>query len=220
MKHKFLLPITAIFTATLLISNTLDTKIFDFFGLALPTGIILFPLAYLAGDVLTEVYGYAVTRRIIWSAFAALIIMVGAYEVGRILPPADFWKNQTAFDAVFSHVPRIVLASIAAYLFGEFTNSFIVAKMKVWTEGRGMALRFVVSTIFGQLVDTIVFVTIAFAGVFALPALVSITLSGWAAKVAWEIIALPITLPVVRWLKRVENEDFYDRDTQFNPFRI
>jgi len=220
MKYKFLIPITAIFTATLLISNTLDTKVFDFYGLALPAGIILFPLAYLAGDIFTEVYGYAVSRRVIWSALAALVIMVASYEIARALPPAGFWTNQEAFDSVLSHVPRITFASMCAFLCGEFTNSYVVARMKVATNGRFMALRFVVSTILGQFVDTVVFVAIAFTGVFALNELIAITISAWAVKVGWEVIALPITLVVVRYLKRAEGEDFYDRQTNFNPFGI
>ncbi len=220
MKYRYVIPIASLLTATLLIANTLDTKIFDFFGLALPAGIILFPLAYLAGDILTEVYGYAISRRVIWSGFAALIVMVLSYEIARALPPASFWPNQTAFDTVLAQIPRIVLASIVAYLCGEFTNSYIVAKMKVWMDGRAMWLRFVASTIFGQLVDTTVFVAIAFTGVYAPGALVSISLSAWAIKVCWEIIALPLTLPLVRALKRIENEDFYDRQTNFNPFHI
>lgn len=220
MNHKLLLPITAVFTATLLISNTLDTKIFSALGFDLPAGIILFPLAYLAGDVLTEVYGYAVARRVIWSGLAALVLMVLAYEAGRALPPAAFWTGQQAFSEVFAHVPRIVLASISAYVCGEFVNSFIVAKMKVLTQGRHMALRFVSSTIVGQFVDTTVFVAIAFAGVLPASALLGITLSGWAAKVAWEVIALPITIFLVGWVKRVEQEDFYDTKTNFNPFKM
>jgi hypothetical protein len=220
MKYKYIIPIASLLTATLLIANTLDTKIFDFFGMALPAGIILFPLAYLAGDVLTEVYGYAISRRVIWSGFAALVVMVVSYEIARTLPPTSFWSNQAAFDTVLGQVPRIVLASIIAYLCGEFTNSYIVAKMKVWTEGRAMWLRFVASTIFGQLVDTVTFVAIAFTGIYAARALVSIALSAWAIKVGWEIIALPLTLPLVRALKRTENEDFYDRQTNFNPFHI
>ena len=186
--------------------------------LALPSGIILFPLAYLFGDVLTEVYGYAATRKVIWTGFAALLLMVIAYEVARALPPAPFWTNQQGFDQVLGQVPRIVAASITAYFTGEFCNSYVLAKIKVKMDGHVMPLRFVASTVVGQAVDTIVFVAIAFGGVFALPELVSITISGWAAKVAWEIIALPITLPVVRWLKRTENEDYFDRTTNFNPF--
>lgn len=220
MKYRFLVPIAAIFTATLLISNIMDTKIFVFMGLALPAGIILFPLAYLAGDVLTETYGYGASRRIIWSGFAALVLLIITLEIGRALPPAPFWPNQGAFDTVFSHLPRIVLASITAYLLGEFVNSYVLAKLKVRSEGRHMAGRFVISTIVGQFVDTTTFVLIAFAGQFPVAALVSITLSGWAVKVGWEIIALPITLPFVRWLKRAESEDYYDRNTNFSPFHL
>lgn len=219
-KGKLLIPITGLFVASLLISNTLDTKIFLLGSLTLPAGIILFPLAYVFGDVLTEVYGYIVSRRIIWTGFACLVLMVAMYESGRALPPAPFWPNQPQFDAVFAHVPRIVLASILAFLSGEFVNSYIVAKLKVRQAGKAMWLRFVSSTIAGQAVDTTVFVLVAYVGSMALPPLASIILSGWAVKVAWEVIALPITLAVVRYLKRVEGEDVFDTDTNFNPFRL
>jgi uncharacterized integral membrane protein (TIGR00697 family) len=220
MNSRFIIPVSCLLTAALLVGNTLDTKIFTAFGLDLPAGLILFPLAYLAADILTEVYGYAVSRRVIWSALAALLVMLASYEIARKLPPAGFWQNQGSFDAIFSHVPRIVAGSIVAYLCGEFTNSFVLAKMKVRTEGRWMAGRFVMSTIFGQFVDTTVFVAIAFTGAFAPMELLSIVLSAWAIKVGWEIIALPITLPIVKWLKRVEHEDYFDRDTNFSPFKV
>jgi uncharacterized integral membrane protein (TIGR00697 family) len=218
--YKYLLPITAVFTATLLIANTLDVKIFMLFGLELPAGIVIFPLAYLADDMLTEVYGFAVSRRVIWSGLAALAIMVGAYELARALPSASFWRDQAAFDTTLAQVPRIVLASVIAYFFGEFSNSFVVAKMKVWTTGRFMALRFVASTIVGQFVDTTLFVLIAFVGTFAPAELVQVVFSAWLVKVGWEFIALPVTVPFVRWLKRAENEDFFDKDTNFNPFLV
>jgi uncharacterized integral membrane protein (TIGR00697 family) len=219
-EYKALAPITALFVATLLIANTLDTKIFHLGGLDLPAGIVIFPLAYLFGDVLTEVYGYAIARRTIWTGFLALILMVVSYELARALPPASFWPNQSAFDAVFSHVPRIVAASMLAYFCGEFVNSYIVAKMKVSQSGDNMGLRFVVSTIAGQAIDTAVFVVVAFGGVMPTEALVSVFVSGWLVKVVWEVVALPITLPAVRMLKRVENEDAFDRSTDFNPFRL
>lgn len=217
MKQKLLLPIAVLFAATLLISNTLDTKLFMLGSLALPAGIILFPLAYLFGDILTEVYGYNASRKVIWSGFAAVILMVVSYELARLLPPAPFWKNQEAFDTTLSHVPRIVIASMAAYLCGEFVNSYVVAKMKVRMEGRKMWLRFLASTFAGQFVDTTVFVAIAFTGIFAFSELASITVSAWLVKVGWEVIALPITLPAVKWIKKVENEDYYDTNTNFNP---
>jgi uncharacterized integral membrane protein (TIGR00697 family) len=220
MRYKFLPLITALFAGTLLISNTLDTKIFDFLGLALPAGIILFPLAYLFGDILTEIYGFAVSRRIIWSGFAALVLMAVCYQLAVDLPPAAFWTDQKSFETVLNQLPRIVAASMLAYLCGEFVNSYVLAKMKVRTDGRKMGLRFVVSTIIGQAVDTSVFVSIAFIGKFPPMDLLQIVVSAWAAKVAWEMIALPVTLPVVRWLKGIECEDYFDRDTDFNPFHI
>ena len=219
-KHKLLLPITALFVSTLLISNTLDTKIFAVAGLELPAGIVLFPLAYVFGDVLTEVYGYATSRRTIWTGFACLILMVSFYEIARALPPSPSWPGQPAFDSIFSHVPRIVLASIIAYLCGEFVNSYIVAKLKVMQNGKHMALRFIASTIFGQAVDTTLFVLIAFWGVLPPSVLLPIILSAWAFKVGWEIVALPLTVIIVRRIKRIEQEDVFDRDITFTPFKL
>lgn len=220
MQQKLILPISVLFAATLLISNTLDTKVFMFMGLAMPAGIILFPLAYIFGDILTEVYGYAASRKVIWSGFGALVLMVAAYEVARALPPAPFWDNQEGFDKTLAHMPRIVLASITAYLFGEFANSYVVAKMKVKMEGRKMWLRFLLSTVAGQCVDTVIFVIVAFTGVFPFSELVTIAVSGWLIKVAWETLALPLTVTAVGWIKKVEGEDYYDRHTDFNPFSL
>ncbi len=220
MRYKYLLPITVVFAASLLICDTIGSKIFHVGSLNLTAGTILFPLTFLAGDALTEVYGYAVTRKVIWSSLAGLLLMICTYEIARLLPPAEFWHNQEAFDTVLSHVPRIVLGSVTAYLCGEFTNSFIVAKMKVLTNGKSMAARFILSTVVGQLIDSIVFVTIALAGIYSLDAMINIILSIWIVKVAWEILALPISLPFVRWLKQQENEDYYDKSTDFNPFKV
>ena len=217
---KYLSFITGIFAATLLISNTLDTKIFMLGPFSLPAGIILFPLAYLFGDILTEVYGYATTRKVIWTGFASLVLMVLAYETARIIPPAPFWEGQEAYETILGKVPRIVLASITAYFAGEFCNSYVLAKMKVKMQGGTMAWRFVASTILGQAIDTTVFVIVAFAGIFPVADLVAITLSGWAFKVAWEIIMLPLTIFVVKKLKQAEGIDHYDYDTNFNPFRL
>jgi len=217
-QFKYLGLITGLFTATLLISNTLDNKIFTFAGLALPAGIVLFPLAYVFGDVLTEVYGYATSRSVIWIGFLALALMVGSYELARVLPPASFWTHQDAYEAILGRIPRIVVASIAAYFLGEFCNSYVLAKMKVRMRGAAMPVRFVASTVVGQLVDTAVFVLIAFTGTMPRAALFTVTLSAWAVKVGWEVIALPLTVPIVKALKRAENEDYFDTDTNFNPF--
>jgi len=210
--------ITGIFTAVLVLSNTLDTKIFSLFSMNLPAGIILFPLGYVFGDVLTEVYGYSESRKVIWTGFFVLLMTAVFYSIAIELPPAEFWKNQEAFETTLGHVPRLVAASIAAYLIGEFCNSYVVAKMKVWSSGNNMALRFVSSTLVGQAVDTSVFVAIAFIGVLPASALPGIILGGWAFKVSWEIAALPLSIYFSNWLKRKERVDFFDKSTSFNPF--
>ncbi len=216
---RLLAPITGLFVATLLIANMLDVKLFNAFGLDLPAGIILFPLAYVFGDILTEVYGYAASRRVIWTGFASLLLMAVCIEIANALPPADFWaEHQLAFTETFTQVPRLVAASFIAYFCGEFVNSYTVAKLKVKTGGRGLALRFAASTVFGQLVDTIVFIGVAFTGVMPLRALFSVFLSAWLVKIGWELLALPITLPLVRWIKHIENEDHFDHGTNFSPF--
>jgi len=218
--YKYYSLITGLFTASLLISNVLDTKIFMLGSLALPAGIILFPIAYLFGDILTEVYGYAASRKVIWTGFISLLLMVFTFQIAKLLEPAPFWEHQKAFEDVLGQVPRIVIASITAYFLGEFTNSFTLAKMKLKSIGKRMAWRFVISTIFGEFVDTAIFVLIAFSGNMPFTAMVSVTLSAWAFKVIWEIIALPFSLPLVNWLKKSENEDYYDNNTNFNPFKL
>lgn len=221
MKVYKLYPIiTGLFTACLIISNILDTKIFKFFNLDLPGGIILFPIVYVFADILTEVYGYSSSRRVIWTGFGALLLMIIASTIVQYLTPASFWTLQKEYDDILGKVPRIILASITAYFLGEFANSYTLAKLKVNESGKRMPLRFVLSTIVGQFVDTTVFVLIAFTGIMEMSDLTMIVLSAWAFKVAWEIIALPITLPLVRWFKKVENEDYYDRNTNFSPFKL
>lgn len=219
-EYKYLIPITGLFTATLLISNTLASKVFLFGPLTLSAGIMVFPLAYLFGDILTEVYGYAASRKVIWSGFAALALMSLCYAAAVAIPPAPFYENQQGFAATLGMVPRVCFASAVAYFFGEFVNSYVVAKMKVATKGKMMGVRFVVSTMFGESVDTIIFYTIAFLGVFGGKELLLMGLAGWATKVAWEIIALPVTLFVVKKLKKIEHEDYFDTNTNFNPFTL
>lgn len=221
MKHyKYFSLITGIFAACLIISNILDTKFFQLWSLNFPAGIILFPIVYVFGDVFTEVYGYSQSRKAIWTGFISLILLVLSIEIAKRLPPASFWENQDAFVAILGKVPRIVVASITAYFAGEFTNSFIMAKLKLAQKGKGMPFRFVASTLAGQAVDTAVFVIIAFAGTLEILNLASVFLSAWLFKVTWEVVALPLSVPLVRWLKKVENEDYYDQDTNFNPFKL
>jgi hypothetical protein len=198
----------------------LDTKIFSFYSLDLPGGIILFPIVYLFADILTEVYGYDSSRKVIWTGFVALLVMVLASTIVVHLKPASFWTLQNEFVDIIGKVPRIVIASITAYFIGEFANSFTLAKLKIKSAGQKMPLRFVLSTLVGQLVDTSVFVLIAFSGLMSIQELAMITFSAWLIKVGWEIIALPITLLIVKRLKQIENEDYFDQNTNFNPFKL
>lgn len=221
MKHyKYFSIITGLFAACLVISNILDTKFFQIGQTAFPAGIILFPIVYVFGDVFTEVYGYAQSRKAIWTGFFSLLIAVIFFEIGRRLPPASFWEHKEAFDIILGKIPRIVTASITAYFAGEFSNSYTMAKLKLFQKGKSMPVRFVASTLIGQAVDTSVFIVIAFAGTMGFGDLVTVFVSAWLFKVAWEIIALPVSIPVVRWLKKAENEDYYDKDTNFNPFKL
>ncbi len=221
MKHyKYFSTITGVFATSLVISNILDTKLFQLGDFIFPAGIILFPIVYVFGDIFTEVYGYAQSRKAIWTGLFSLILLTLTIEIANRLPPASFWENQAAFDVILGKVPRIVIASISAFFLGEFINSFTMAKLKIKQSGRSMYLRFIASTMVGQAVDTLVFIVIAFAGTMSTMAMATTFLSAWIFKVLWEVIALPVTVPFVGWLKRVENEDYFDNKTNFNPFKI
>lgn len=221
MKHyRYFSIITGVFSACLVVSNILDTKFFQIGETVFPAGIILFPVVYVFGDVFTEVYGYSQSRKAIWTGFFSLTILVVSLEVARRLPAASFWQNQAAFDTILGKVPRIVFASIFAYFAGEFVNSFILAKLKIRQEGKSMPIRFVASTVAGQAVDTFVFIVIAFIGSMAVSDMAQVFLSAWLFKVLWEVIALPLSIPLVKWLKKAESEDFYDKNTNFSPFKL
>jgi uncharacterized integral membrane protein (TIGR00697 family) len=212
--------LTGVFTATLLISNVLNCKVIRVGPLPMTGGLVLFPLVALFSDVLTEVYGYAESRKVIWTGLASLVIFVVMIEVCGVLPADPSWSHQAAYDVILGAVPRIVAASFVAYLIGEFSNSYVLAKCKVRTDGRFMSVRFVLSTLIGQLVDSATFVLVAFTGTLPTRTLVLVTLTGWAVKVVWEMAALPITLPLVRALKLKEGVDYFDIDTNFSPLRF
>lgn len=218
-EFKYFTLLSGLFVATLLISNTVAQKPIQLGFLFAPAAIILFPLTYIFGDVLTEVYGYARTRQVIWTGFLASGLMAAAYWIVVALPEASFWSQQEALRSILLPVPRIVLASLIGYLAGEFVNSFVLAKMKLLTEGRHLWTRTIGSTIAGQSVDTMLFVTVAFAGVWPRSQLLSAIVSLYALKVGYEILATPITYIVVAFLKRTEGMDYYDRQTAFMPFR-
>jgi hypothetical protein len=182
-------------------------------------GILFFPVSYVIGDVLTEVYGYARARRCIWAGFAALLFMAFMAFVVVALPPAPDWKGQEAYEQVFGQVPRIVLASIVAFWAGEFANSYVLARMKVWTKGRHLWTRTIGSTVVGQGIDSLIFYPLAFYGVWETEILLVVLLTQFALKVGWEVLLTPVTYAVVGWLKRREGIDVYDTATDFTPFR-
>lgn len=183
-------------------------------------GVLFFPISYVIGDVLTEVYGYAYARRCIWAGFTALLFMAFMAWAVVALPPAAEWGNQAAYEAVFGQVPRIVMASIIAFWAGEFVNSYVLAKMKIWTRGKLLWTRTIGSTVFGQGVDSALFYPIAFLGVagWTNELVVQVIFTQWAIKVAWEAALTPVTYAVVGWLKRREGVEIFDTDTDFSPF--
>jgi len=234
-RYRFFAPITAIFVTCLIVSNIIAVKL-AYFGtlpglgpLFLPAAVIIFPLSYIFSDVLTEVYGYARARQVIWIGFACNLLTVMAIWVGGLLPPAPFWNAsvyhapenaQKAYDAILGFTPRLLLASFIAYLAGEFINCFILAKLKIATAGRWLWIRTIFSTVVGQMADSGIFITVAFAGALPWMKLLQVCAAQWMAKTVYEIMATPLTYTVVNFLKRAEQEDFYDRDTNFNPLAM
>ena len=222
-RPRYLDAITALFVTTLVVSNVIAGKQVAFTAaVILPAAVILFPLTYILGDVLTEVYGYQRCRRVIWIGFACNAAAVAAIAIGGALPPAGFWDGQEAYVRTLGAVPRIVAASFLAYLVGEFVNSFVLAKLKVATSGRLLWLRTIASTIVGQGIDSILFFTIAFGASGFLPwsAVFNAAVSAWIAKSVYEIVATPLTYLVVGWLKRTEQMDAYDAAHSLNPFGV
>jgi uncharacterized integral membrane protein (TIGR00697 family) len=186
---------------------------------AFGAGILFFPISYVIGDVLTEVYGYARARRCIWAGFAGLIFMALMSMVVVWLPPASSWHGQEAYQQIFGQVPQIVFASILAFWAGEFVNSYVLARMKIWTKGKRLWTRTIGSTVMGQGVDSLIFYPVAFFGVMDTQTIIWLGLTQWGLKVAWEVILTPVTYTVVGWLKRREGIDVYDEGTNFTPFR-
>jgi queuosine precursor transporter len=189
---------------------------------AFGAGVLFFPISYVFGDVLTEVYGYARSRRVIWAGFAGLTFAAAMASVVVALPPAPFWTNQPAYEIAFGSTWRIACASLVAFVCGEFVNSFVLAKMKILTAGRWLWTRTIGSTIFGEGVDSLIFYPLAFWGSGLIPddRLPQVMLAQFTAKVGVEVVFTPLTYAIVGWLKRAESEDYYDRDTDFNPFTL
>lgn len=219
-EFKYIVYIAVIFVSVLLISNVASSKIislgpFDFDG-----GTLIFPISYIFGDILTEVYGYKRVRKIIWLAFVMNVLMALVFMAVNALPAAAEGSNAEAFKAVLGWTPRIVLGSVLAFAFGEFSNSYIMAKMKIWTKGKMLWARTIGSTLVGQGLDTAIFVVVAFYGVLPNSLLSAIIVSNYVFKVSVEVVFTPLTYAVIGFLKKNEGVDVYDNNTNFNPFKL
>jgi uncharacterized integral membrane protein (TIGR00697 family) len=211
--------VSALFVTCLVAANVLAVKLAEAGGHVFPAGLVVFPLSYLLGDVLTEVYGFRAARRVIWMGFACNLVFVAAVELAIALPPAGFWQpNERAYEDILGYTPRLLVASFAAYLVGEFVNSAVMARMKVATNGRWLWTRTISSTVVGEGLDSLIFVTIAFAGSGA--PLANPIATTWAIKVGYEVLATPLTYVVVGYLKRADGLDVYDRDTRLSPIPL
>jgi uncharacterized integral membrane protein (TIGR00697 family) len=208
------------FVVILLLGNTVAVKAVQLGPWVAGADILIFPISYIFGDILTEVYGYQRSRRVIWTGFVALAFMVAIYTLAGRLPAASSWGGQDAYNTILGQLPRIALASVCAFLIGEFCNSFVLAKLKVVTQGRWLWTRTIGSTLVGQTVDTTIFGLIAFLGVLSRGDLWGYIAFGIVSKVLYETVATPITYAIVNWLKRAEGIDHFDTTTDFNPFNL
>lgn len=216
---RFIIVVT-VFITSLITANIIAVKLIGIGDLVLPAGTIIFPVSYIFGDVLTEVYGYSRARRVIWLGFFCNLLAVIAIWVAQILPPASFWQGQSSYEEILGFTPRLLAASFVAYLVGEFANSFIIAKLKILTRGRWLWMRTIGSTLVGQALDSLVFITIAFVGAIPAAGMFSTILTQWLVKSGYEAVATPVTYFVVNFLKKAEGVDVYDYQTDFNPLRV
>lgn len=218
VSYRFVV-VTALFVAALITANVIAVKLIAVGSdIVLPAAILVFPLSYIIGDILTEVYGFAWARRVIWLGFLCNLIFVFFVWLGGLLPGASFWGGQEAYESILGYAPRLLLASFCGYLIGSFSNAAVMSKMKILTKGRHLWSRTIGSTIIGEGLDSAVFITIAFIGT---PAFAPVfILYHWAAKTLIEVTATPITYAVVNYLKGVEKVDTYDADVSLNPFSL
>jgi len=220
LRPKYLDVIAGMFVAVLLISNVASTKIVALGPFVFDGGTLLFPLSYIFGDVLTEVYGYRNSRRVIWTGLAANLLMVFVFWVIAKIPAAPDWHLQQAFASILLATPRIVGASVIAYFAGEFANSYLLSRMKIASQGRQLWKRTIGSTLVGQLVDTLLFAVIAFAGTMPGGVLLALIISNYLMKVGIEVLNTPLTYQVVNFLKRQEGIDVFDHGVNYNPFLL
>jgi queuosine precursor transporter len=217
-RYKYLDVLTTAFVVVLLVSNLVAQKVCLIGPFAVSGAVLLFPVTYIFGDVFTEVYGFSASRRAIWLGFFGTALLYIMATIVISLPAAPGWQNQQAFATVFGFIPRILTASLIAYWAGEFANSYTMAKLKLLTNGEKLWTRTIGSTVVGQAVDTVLVITLTFAGIYPARMLVNIIATGYLLKVGYEVLATPITYLVVGWLKRSEHSDAFDRNENFNPF--
>jgi uncharacterized integral membrane protein (TIGR00697 family) len=220
MKYRYLDIVTGLFVAVLLISNVASTKIIALGPFSFDGGTVLFPLSYIFGDILTEVYGYQRSRRVIWTGLVSNLLMAGFFSLIGWLPADPEWIHQEAYQVILLYTPRIIAASTVAYFLGEFTNSYILSKMKIASGGRHLWQRALGSTVVGQLLDTGVFTVIAFYGTFSNALLLSIFSSNYLFKLGLEVVNMPLTYIVVKKLKSLEQTEVFDYGVDYNPFRL
>jgi queuosine precursor transporter len=219
-RFRYLDALTTTFVVILLVSNLVAQKVVRIGPVSTSGAMLLFPITYIFGDIFTEIYGYAASRRAIWLGFFGTALLYAISAVVIALPSDPEFHNQQAFVTVFGILPRILIASLVAFWAGEFANSYTMAKLKLITKGRWLWTRTVGSTVVGQAVDTTLVIVITFAGTFSPHKLVQIIVTGYLLKVAYEVVATPLTYLVVNWLKRAEGIDTFDTHTNFNPFRF
>ena len=209
-----------LFAICLLIANILATKIILIGPWAAPAGVLIFPIAYIINDVIVEVWGYRKARLIIWSGFAVNILAVLFFSLAIVVPAAPFWQNQSAFSTILGSTPRIILASLMAYLVGSFLNAFVMSKVKIMMKGKDFSVRAILSTLVGETADSMIFITIAFAGNLPFNILIGMIITQACLKTVYEILVLPFTIIAVKWVKKVEGVDSYDESISYNPFLI
>lgn len=213
------LVVSTVFVTCLITANITAVKLVEVGGLVFPAGLVIFPLSYIFGDILTEIYGYRRARLVIWLGFLCNLVAVIAIWVGQMLPPAPFWQDQSAYERILGYTPRLLAASFAAYLVGEFANAMVLAKLKVATRGRWLWSRTIGSTLVGQGLDSMVFITLAFGGTPGID-LAATIVTQWLLKTAYEAVVTPLTYAAVTFLKRREQVDVYDVETNFNPLAV
>jgi hypothetical protein len=219
--YKYYDLVMASFVTVLICSNVIGAgKVATVSGFTFGAGVLFFPISYVFGDILTEVYGYARARKVVWAGFGAMIFISLMSAAIVAMPPAQGWGGQAAYEQVFGQTPRIVIASLIAFFAGEFTNSYTLAKLKLRTAGKYLWMRTIGSTVVGELVDSLIFYPVAFLGVWPPELVLTVMCSNYGIKVLWEAVMTPVTYRIVAFLKRAESEDYYDRDTNFTPFSL